>query len=520
MNEYLTTIFLASFILMLFGIGYTLILLYTKKKIFLEQKAKLSEIEKSEKKYRDLFDHSIVGMFKFTLSPFQIIDVNESALRILNRNDLLSFQQKILSLPEKTQNEIISELRNDGIIHGMEVLFPDSGWVLVSAKIDSANIGYGAIIDITERKEYQSKTESQAQLLNESNDAIFVIDEHNKIVFWAKGAEKVYGWSEHEALHKEIGPLLFPADKLNDLQTALDETRHYNEWVGECGNLTKSGGEILVDCHWRRVRLLSSDEQFTMMINSDITEKRQMELHALRAQKLETVALLTSSIAHDLQNILAPVRISVGMLKSEPNNPKNALLLDAVEKSAQSGLELLQKILAFGKGIKGEKIPIEVNSLVKDTLENFQMINGDSIKIERHLHSQKQLILGDEQQLRQVLFNLFTNAKDALQDDGKITVSVQHPDDDLEIIQENPQFEPEKYIDISIKDNGIGITDEDMKRIFDPFFTTKKDNHGTGLGLAIVQNIIRNHGGVLTVESQYNFGTTFHIILPLLSRGE
>jgi signal transduction histidine kinase len=191
-----------------------------------------------------------------------------------------------------------------------------------------------------------------------------------------------------------------------------------------------------------------------------------------------------------------------------------------VEKSAQSGLDLLQKILAFGKGIKGEKIPIEVNSLVKDTLENFQMINGDTIKIERHLHSQKQHILGDEQQLRQVLFNLFTNAKDALQDDGKITVSVQHPDDDLEIIQENPQFEPEKYIDISITDNGIGITDEDMKRIFDPFFTTKKDNHGTGLGLAIVQNIIRNHGGVLTVESQYNIGTTFHIILPLLSRGE
>jgi PAS domain S-box-containing protein len=402
----------------------------------------------------------------------------------------------------------------------MEVLFPDSGWVLMSAKIDSANIGYGAIIDITERKEYQSKTESQAQLLNESNDAIFVIDEKTKIVFWAKGAENVYGWSEHEVLHKEIGPLLFPTEKMDVLTIALEETIHYGEWVGECANLTKDGNEILLDCHWKQVTLLYGKEKFTMMINSDITEKRQMELHSLRAQKLETVALLTSSISHVLQNILAPIRISVGMLKSEPNNPNNTLILDAVEKSAQSGLDLLQKILAFGKGIKGEKIPIEVNSIVKDTLENFQMINGDTIKIERHLHSQKQHILGDEQQLRQVLFNLFTNAKDALQDEGTLTVSIQHPGDGLEIVQENPQFEPEKYIDISIKDNGIGITDEDMKRIFDPFFTTKKDNHGTGLGLAIVQNIIRNHGGVLTVESQYNSGTTFHIILPLLSRGE
>jgi len=515
MNPLLVIFFSSLFIISFISIGYIVVLIHSKKKIVEEQQLRYREVELREQKYKALFENSIIGMFKAQLPLFTIMDVNTTALNILQVKTSDEFQNTIKTLSNGSIDHIINELSANKEIISYEILLHEYGWISLSARMGEENIVYGAITDVTERKEYEEKIAQQAELLNQTHDAIFVIGTDRKVIFWNKSAEGLYHITKDHIVGKRLNEVLFSKHDYNLFEHILAECEEAGTWSGEYINVTKGGKDILVEAFWRTISSKHHHENYYLIVHTDITEKRKYELKTLRAQKLESIALLASSIAHDLQNILAPVSISIELLKEEPNNPNNGKVLDAVEESTKHGLALVKKILAFGKSVTGEKISVDINSLVEKTLETFAQTNIKSIEIEKHFPKGKYHVYADIEQIKQVFMNLFTNAFDAMDGKGKLRVGVRRANNYEEIVEDNPHLDFEDLVEIEVGDTGEGISKANVAKIFDPFFTTKDGDRATGLGLPIVQNIIRNHGGAITVASKVGHGTIFRIYLPL-----
>jgi signal transduction histidine kinase len=251
-----------------------------------------------------------------------------------------------------------------------------------------------------------------------------------------------------------------------------------------------------------------------LIVNSDITERKRLELHAIRAQKMESIALLTGGMAHDLQNILAPVAMSVPLLQAKVSDKAGQDILKAVEESANSGLELVKNILTYGRGIAGERVAVDLPRVIDQVLSvvNPGLLPG--IRIERKLNGHLPSVEGDLHQLKQVFLNLCVNARDAMPSGGLLTIAMTMVDSDERLLDDHPYAEPGPYVVVSVSDTGKGIRDEDLDRIFEPFYSTKEHGYGTGLGLSIAQGIVKSHQGYITVRSVVGSGTTFSVYLP------
>ena len=516
MNTFIV-IFLSALSMVLFvSVGYVLVLIHSRRNIVREQQIRFEDAKRQEERYRALFEHSLVGMFKATFPPFTIVDVNSAALQILKVKSPDEFQQRIMELPPTLRYHVQDELKKKLTITDREIMIPDLGWFSLSIKMVEQDIVYGAVTNITERKEYEEKIEQQAELLNQTHDAIFVIDPDRKTIFWNKSAESFYHFTERSMRNMLLRELIFPErDRVMFDQICTDCLKH-GSWSGEYLNVTADGREILTDAYWRAITTKYHGQHNILIVHTDITEKRRNELTTLRAQKLESIALLASSIAHDLQNILAPVSISIGLLKEDPKNPNNVKVLDAVEESTKHGLALVKKILGFGKSVKGVKSPVDINLLLSQTLETFAQTNLRNVEIIKNIPKEHYYVNAESEQVKQVFLNLFSNAYDAMNGKGTLHVTLRPALGIAEIIEENPHLDFEKLVEIDVTDTGAGISKVNLTKIFDPFFTTKNGDRATGLGLSIVQNIIRNHGGAVAVTSKYGHGTTFKIILPII----
>ena len=515
MNDIVAILLVAAALFFFFAIAFVLALQRARTKIVSQQSLRVKEIEKSEKKYRSLFENSVAGMFQLAIDSWTVLAVNPNGLELFHCENKDEFQERFRNLPEKTRTIIEEEIRHNKRISNLEIQTVDSECFLLSAKMETVTTAHFVIVDITNRKKNEETIEEQAQLLNESSDAIIVLDEAGGICYWNKSAEAIYGWSGEDAVGRELRSLLYGPDEAPDHDTAVAAISKGGEWYGECSQITKSGKKRLIEGHWKQVTSKHFGRKVTLVVNTDITEKRQNELYTLRAQKLEMLTLLTGGIAHDLHNILAPVAMSIGLIEEDPGNPNTPRILETIKQSTQNGLNLIKRILALGKGVKGKKTKVDITQVVMETLDHFNRVNTKSIAIKKRVGRKKYYVEGDRQQLEQVLYNLYGNARDALNIGGTLEVIVGPPAASLERLQDSSNSETGKFVDITVRDNGIGITDEDMKRIFDPFFTTKENYNGTGLGLTVVQSIVQRHGGEITIESQYQKGSAFHVLLPI-----
>lgn len=246
-------------------------------------------------------------------------------------------------------------------------------------------------------------------------------------------------------------------------------------------------------------------------------KKEQIEAQMAQSQKMETIGILASGIAHDFKNILT---IIIGFtelaLDDHTNLPKVKRHLEEVLEASYRAKDLAQQILSFSRNDEKEKRAVKVNPVVNDVLKMIRVTFPPSIEIRPIISDSIYEICADPTQLHQVLMNLCTNAGHAMKEKGGVLeVTLTDLNRDLaSISQENPA--PSPYLRLTVSDTGHGMTPEVMKRIFEPFFTTKKDGEGTGLGLPIVQGIVRNLDGEITVESQPGKGSSFHVFLPVI----
>ncbi|MCP6760020.1 MAG: GAF domain-containing protein [Fischerella sp. CENA71] len=372
--------------------------------------------------------------------------------------------------------------------------------------------------ELAERKQAEQKIKEQAALLDITTDAILVRDLKSKILFWNQGAERLYGWqadeilghNAEELLYKEISP---------QLKAALQDVLNCGSWQGELDKVTKSGQSIIVESRWTLMYDEASQPKSILSVDTDITEKKQLQAQFLRTQRLESLGTLASGIAHDLNNILTPIMLSAQMLtpKLTHLDARHKQMLSIIQDNSKRAADLVKQILTFSHGSQRQGVSLEIEPLLLEIEQIVHSTFPKSIQIRRNLPKQNLwTIKADYTQIHQVLMNLCVNARDAMPKGGTLEISANNffADENFARMKLDARVGP--YLVITIKDTGFGIPPLILERIFEPFFTTKELGKGTGLGLSTVIGIVKKYGGFISVESVVSEGTQFQVYLPAL----
>ncbi|HEY4302809.1 MAG TPA: PAS domain S-box protein [Candidatus Didemnitutus sp.] len=283
-----------------------------------------------------------------------------------------------------------------------------------------------------------------------------------------------------------------------DLELEFESAAGRRKWIRTIGEPVVEGGKVV---------LVRGAFQ-------DITAYKNLEMQFLRAQRMEAVGTLAGGIAHDLNNILAPMLIVAPTLREKLGDPHDLAMIDMIEQATLRGANIIRQLLTFSRGIEGERGPVQLKHLVREMVAIMQETFPREIAIASSVAAQLWPVIADATQLHQVLMNLCVNARDAMPAGGKLAVAAQNAIVEKGEIAQHPEARAGSYVLVTVTDTGQGIPPENLARIFEPFFTTKAVGKGTGLGLSTVLGIVKSHGGFVTVYSEGGRGTVFKIYLP------
>ncbi|BAZ15316.1 multi-sensor signal transduction histidine kinase [Calothrix sp. NIES-4071] len=317
------------------------------------------------------------------------------------------------------------------------------------------------------------------------------------------------------------GIKMMKADNANELVGKRVDTRVEHEYVtaftalheSVCrGNSETLEFEINIQGtrRWvktRAVPLLDEDGTFlNLSVTRDITEEKQLFEQLLRFQRLDTIGCLAGGIAHDLNNVLSAILLSVQLLRMKLPNNQYQNLITTLENNVKRGANLIKQVLLFARGVDKQTV-IDLKTILSEVELFITQTFPKSIETKISISPYIGCVIGNTTQIHQVLMNLLVNARDAMPQGGKLTLTASHIIEDQE----------SNFIVITVTDTGIGIPPSIIERIFEPFFTTKEVGKGTGLGLSTTKTIIKNHGGFIDVCSKVGEGTSFKVYLPALT---
>jgi PAS domain S-box-containing protein len=367
-----------------------------------------------------------------------------------------------------------------------------------------------------ERGEAEERIRKQAALLDKARDAIIAYDMDGRVIYWNKSAERLTGWSKEEMLGEKARDRLYERDQSGTLSDCWEKMMASGEWKGELHQQTKDGDEIVVESRWTLVRENDGTPDSVLVINTDITERKQLESQFLRSQRMESIGRLVSGIAHDLGNLLVPISLGVKVLQQRfGNDEKASRTLSMIQNSAERGSDMVDQVLAFARGVEGERVALQLKTIVEDIQNITQETFPEEIDVQMHVDEDLQQIVGDATQIQQVLMNLCVNARDAMPEGGTLTVRAENITLDQEDARMNIDAEPGAYVCVTVSDTGVGMPEEVIDKIFEPFFSTKPEGKGTGLGLSTAYSIVKGHDGFIEVHSEEGTGTTFRVCLPV-----
>lgn len=370
-----------------------------------------------------------------------------------------------------------------------------------------------------QRRRAEARIREQAEMLNQAREAIFSTDLENRVIYWNAGAERMLGWTAAEVVGRPAEQLMDPS-MLPPIQAARQQTLEQGQWTGELRMQTKDRDMIVVESRQTLIRDENGRPKARLCINSNITERKRLEQQFLRAQRMENLGLLAAGIAHDLNNMLAPILLASPMLREHVASGPPQVLLDTLERSAERGAMLVRQILSFAHGVGGERQIVQVKHLMRDILSVITGTFPKSIRLVDYVPSDLWPVHGNPTQVHQVLLNLSVNARDAMPAGGVLTLKGENVVFTEEQAQLIDGARAGAFLRITVEDTGTGIPPELLKRIWEPFFTTKEAGRGTGLGLSTVRGIVDAHQGFIQVQSTPGVGSSFRIYLPAAEHGE
>ena len=382
---------------------------------------------------------------------------------------------------------------------------------------------YGAVKDITRRKQAEAETQATYETLNQFVDSVpafgAFVDAEERYQFvnrfhenWFKDSRKHFVGRRLAEVHRASTYAVMRPYSRRALAGEL--VRYEHEMTG------RDGKYYCFDVQYipRRASDGSILGYFSLVF--DITERVLRDRQALRAQRLESVGRLASGIAHDMNNILAPMLMVPDLLLETVRDPADRKMLELVKSSAARGAAMIRQLLMFGRGEPEVCAPLLLGPLLREMLKIIQETFPKNISVSHCVAPDLPAIHGNVTHLHQVLMNLCINARDAMPNGGQLSLAAQVEEVDETLAHRNSPATPGPYVVLAVEDTGSGISPEILDKIFDPFFTTKPVGQGTGLGLSTVLGIVRSHHGFIRVDSQMGRGTRFRIYLPACAEGK
>lgn len=377
----------------------------------------------------------------------------------------------------------------------------------------------GSLNDITHRKEAEDRLRRQAQVFDNMYDGVLLTDAENRIIGWNRGAERIFGYGEAEMIGASP-EVLNPPDAAQFITRGIHESiERLGRWSGLVPIIRKDGATGI--CEVVCVPMTDSRGSIigTVSVNRDVSERianereRQKLEHQLRqSQKMEAIGTLASGIAHDFGNLLAAIFTYADLAKSSlPRNHAAIRTLEKLEQTARDARDVTNSLLTFTHRGVTQKSPQNLCRIVRESLTLLSRLVPARIRLHQDLPADDVWIIADPGQLQQVLMNLVFNARDAMPNGGRVTVSVEVRDPQPGAAD---RADRGRHVALCVRDEGCGMSETERGRIFEPFFTTKLRGQGSGLGLSIVMSIVEDMRGTIDVESAPSAGTCFTVRLP------
>ena len=376
--------------------------------------------------------------------------------------------------------------------------------------------------DVTEQTRAEAELQDSERMargiIDTALDAFVQMDEAGTIIDWNPQAEAVFGWLRDEAIGKSFGDLIVPERARADYAAELAELMRSGEraMLGrriEIAGRRRDGKEMKIELSLTALR--RRDRWVCNGFARDLTDKIAAEEQQRQSQKMETIGQLTGGIAHDFNNILTVITGTIEILEEGVAGDESlAMIARMIDEAAARGAELTQRLLAFARRQPLQPRTTDINTLFIDAAKLLRPTLGEHIEIESVLEDDAWPAMVDPGQLATALINLALNARDAMQDGGKLVLETGNVDLDESYIRLQADVAPGPYVMIAVSDTGHGIPAAIRDRVFDPFFTTKGTGKGTGLGLSMVYGFVKQSNGHIKIYSEENHGTTIKIYLP------
>ena len=477
--------------------------------------------ERLDTQYASLVENALVGAYVIQDGVFVFVNPRITELSGYKRDELIGkqFLELVALQDQKTVSETIRRQISgeQESMHYRFTMIKKNGEDLRvevfgnRSTYDNRPAVHGTIIDITEQESIVNTLRTNEQrdraLARSSYDIINEINPDGTIVYVSDNIRDILGYETDEMVGKSIFMLVHPDDYMT-VYSEFDKVIHDNA----SGRAIYRCRDKFDDWHWvestAHQYTTGSGELRAVIVSRDITLRRQMEEEIFKASKLESIGVLAGGIAHDFNNILTIILGNVSLAKSyaDEDTPAPQILEDA-EAACLKAKDLTQQFLTFSKGGDPVKKLTSLSTLLHESVDFT--LHGSKIRCEIVIKDELWPVDVDKGQIDQVIHNLILNSEQAMPEGGIVKVTAENITLDSE---SGLPLEEGNYVRIAFQDRGVGISESHLTKIFDPYFTTKQK--GSGLGLTTAYSIVKNHGGLLTVESRLGIGTTFYVYLP------
>ncbi len=509
-----------------------------KKPTYEELEHKTKKLEESEKKYRQLFETAMVGIYRTRIDDGKFLAANQTLAELMGYNSVDQFLEEYVTSKHytdpKRREELLYQIRSQGRVDGFEIEMTRTDGSLVTIEISAAaypELGYleGVVVDITKRKQAENALrESERKysvLVQESPDAIISLDKKGNLLSFNSAAERKSGYSAEEVMGKHFARIGVLAKR--SIPKALKEFALVITGIErppfELTIMRKDKSDLFMEANARLIKH-KGEKAWVQVTLRDITdrklveaEKKRLETQLQQSQKMESIGTLAGGIAHDFNNILYSI---IGYTElALDDTEKGTQLHDNLQEllvAAHRAGDLVKQILTFSRQAHRKLKPLKIQLVVREALKLIRSSLPSTIEINQNITHTCGLVMADATQIHQVAMNLLTNAFHAMEDEGgKLEVTLKEITLEMEDLKD-PAMLPGSYVCLTVADTGAGIDKSIIDRIFEPYFSTKKKDKGTGLGLAMVHGIVKSYGGDIRIYSEPGKGSAFHIYLPVI----